>query len=105
MLLPALKDRPHPSVVLDNLRPHKNARVLAAFEAAGVEVRFLPAYSPDLNPIEPCWSKLKTALRTRAARTLEALEGALPDILNTISAQDAQGWFRDSGDPATATSP
>ena len=105
VLLPALKDRPHPTVILDNLRPHKNARVLAMFEAAGVAVRFLPAYSPDLNPIEPCWSKLTTALRARAARTLEALEGALPDILNTISTRDAQGWFRHCGYPAITTNP
>lgn len=69
VLLPALKDRPHPIVVLDRLGAHRSPRVRAAFKAAGVEVRCLPAYSPDFIPIEPCWSKIKTALRSVAART------------------------------------
>jgi transposase len=94
VLLPALKGRAHPIVVMDRLGSHRGPRVLDAFEAAGVEVRFLPAYSPDFNPIEPCWSKVKTALRKVAARTLEALDAALPGILDTVSAGDARGWFR-----------
>lgn len=69
VLLPALKERPHPIVVLDRLASHRSPQVRAAFEAAGVEVRFRPAYSPDFNPIEPCGSKIKTALRSAAART------------------------------------
>jgi transposase len=93
VLLPALQGRPHPIVVLDRLASHRSPRVLAAFAAAGVEVRFLPAYSPDFNPIEPCWSKIKTALRNIAARSLEALDEVMPAVLNTINARDAQGWF------------
>lgn len=97
VLVPALLGRPHPVVILDNLNCHKNPAVLAAFDAAKIEVRFLPAYSPDLNPIEPCWSKVKTAMRRVAARTLEAIDEALPEILKTISPQDAKGWFRHCG--------
>ena len=97
VLLPALKDRPHPIIVLDRLGSHRSPRVRAALEAAGVEVRFLPAYSPDFNPIEPCWSKIKTALRSVAARTRDALEEALPGVLDTVTASDARGWFRHCG--------
>ena len=93
VLLPALQGRPHPIVVLDRLTSHRSPRVLAAFAAAGVEVRFLPAYSPDFNPIEPCWSKIKTTLRNIAARSLEALDEVMPAVLDTISARDARGWF------------
>ena len=75
--------------------------VLAAFAVAGVEVRFLPAYSPDFNPIEPCWSKIKTALRNIAARCLEALDEVMPAVLNTISARDARRWFCHCGYAAT----
>lgn len=105
VLLPALQGRPHPIVVMDNLSPHKSARVLAAFAAAGVEVRFLPSYSPDLNPIEPCWFKIKTALRTVAARTLDALVEALPAVLDTITPGDALGWFRHCGYATTPDNP
>jgi transposase len=97
VLLPALKTRRKPVVILDRLSAHRSPRVLAAFAAAGVEVRFLPPYSPDLNPIEPCWSKIKTALRSAAARTLDALNDTLPAVLNTLTAQEAQGWFRHCG--------
>jgi transposase len=100
VLLPALQDRPHPIVVLDRLTSHRSPRVLAAFAAAGVEVHFLPAYSPDLNPIEQCWSKIKTALRTIAARSLETLDEVMPAVLDTINARDAQGWFCHCGYPA-----
>jgi DDE superfamily endonuclease len=68
VLLPALAARPGSIVVLDNLQPHKAACVRDAFCQAGVAVRFLPPYSPDFNPIEPCWSKLKTLLRGTVAR-------------------------------------
>jgi transposase len=94
VLLPALRDRPDTVVVMDNLGAHKGERVRHAFEAAKVTYRYLPSYSPDLNPIEPCWSKLKGGLRAKAARTIEALEAALGPALATITAKDAQGWFR-----------
>jgi transposase len=97
VLVPALAGRAHPIVVLDRLGAHRSPRVLAAFAAADVEVRFLPAYSPDFNPIEPCWSKIKTALRSAAARTLDALEDVLPGVLDTVTASDARGWFRHCG--------
>ncbi len=94
VLLPALRGRPDVVVVMDNLGAHKGERVRHAFEAAKVSYRYLPSYSPDFNPIEPCWSKLKGGLRAKAARTLEALEAELGPALATITAQDAQGWFR-----------
>ena len=93
-LIPALRCRPDVLVVMDNLGAHKAERVRRALEVAKIAYRYLPSYSPDLNPIEPCWSKLKGGLRAKAARTLEALEAGLGPALATITAQDAQGWFR-----------
>lgn len=100
VLTPALRDRPDAIVVMDNLPAHKAEAVRDALEAAKIEYRYLPAYSPDLNPIEPCWSKLKTRLRAKAAHTLDALENELSPALATVTAQDAQGWFRLCGYPA-----
>ena len=100
VLTPALKDRPDAIVVMDNLAAHKAEAVQKALRAAGIAYRYLPAYSPDLNPIEPCWSKLKTRLRAKAARTIEALEAELGPALATVTPQDAQGWFRLCGYPA-----
>jgi len=94
VLIPALRGRPDAVVVLDNLGAHKAERVRQAFAAAEISYRYLPSYSPDLNPIEPCWSKLKGWLRAKAARNREALEAELGPALATISAQDAEGWFR-----------
>ena len=96
-LIPALRERPDAIVVMDNLAAHKAERVRAALDAAGVGYRYLPAYSPDLNPIEPCWSKLKGWLRAKAARSLEALEAELGPALAAITARDARGWFRLAG--------
>ena len=97
---PALRARPDAVVAMDNLPAHKAGRVRAALERAGIEHRYLPAYSPDLNPIEPCWSKLKGRLRARAARSLEVLDAELGPALATITAEDARGWFRLAGYPA-----
>ena len=97
VLVPALRYRPNAIVVMDNLSAHKGEQVRAALEAAKVTYRYLPSYSPDLNPIEACWSKLKGWLRVRAARSLEALDAELGPALATITAQDAQGWFRFCG--------
>jgi transposase len=94
VLAPALRDRPDAVVAMDNLAAHKAKAVRKALDAAKITYRYLPAYSPDLNPIEPCWSKLKTRLRARAARALDALETELGPALATITAQDACGWFR-----------
>jgi transposase len=100
VLAPALRSRPDAIVVMDNLPAHKAERVRAALERAGIEHRYLPAYSPDLNPIEPCWSKLKGCLRAKAARSLDVLDIELGPALATITAEDARGWFRLAGYPA-----
>ena len=71
--------------------------VRGALDRAGLAHRYLPSYSPDLNPIERAWSKLKTRLRAVGARSKEALEQALGPALATITAQDARGWFRLAG--------
>lgn len=84
-------------VVMDNLVPHKSAETLALIEAAGASVRFLPAYSPDLNPIEKMWSKVKASLRGAEARTLPELERAIDTALQSVTAQDTQGWFTSCG--------
>ncbi len=94
VLAPALRGRADAIVVMDNLPAHKAERVRAALKRAGIEHRYLPAYSPDLNPIEPCWSKLKGWLRAKAARSLEALKAELGPALAAITARDARGWFR-----------
>jgi transposase len=80
-------------VVMDNLSIHKGAKVRSAVEARGCQLLFLPSSSPDLSPIEEAFSKLKTALRRAGARTREALEQAIGQALELITAQDARGWF------------
>jgi transposase len=97
VLAPALKERPEAIVVMDNLAAHKAEAVRAALDRAGLGHRYLPPYSPDFNPIEPAWSKLKTRLRTAGARTLEELEAALGPALAAITAHDAQAWFHHCG--------
>ena len=102
VLVPALKDRPDALLVMDNLPAHKAAAVRDALDRAGLAHCYLPPYSPDLNPIEQAWSKLKASLRATGARSREALEAALGPALATITAQDAQGWFRLAGYVPTA---
>ena len=84
-------------VVMDNLSAHKVSGVRALIEAAGAELRYLPPYSPDFNPIEKCWSKVKQALRATKARTLGTLEQAMADALATVTAQNAANCFRHCG--------
>lgn len=91
VLLPGL--RPGDVVVMDNLSSHKTEAVQAAFALAGVRVEYLPPYSPDFNPIEKMWSKLKSILRKLKARTAETLEQALGQALKAVTAEDAEGWF------------
>jgi transposase len=86
-------------VVMDNLKAHKVAGVEEAIVAAGARVEYLPPYSPDLNPIEKCWSKVKTYLRRVKARTREALEEALRQALLTITEADVRAWFTHCGYP------
>lgn len=95
ILVPTLE--PGDIVVLDNLGAHKNDRTLALIEKAGAEVRFLPAYSPDLNPIELMWSKVKTLLRKAQARNHPDLLAAIASALSAVTPQDAFGWFAHCG--------
>jgi transposase len=98
VLLPELRrSRPDAVLVLDNLRAHKTAAVRRLLDRSGFLYRYLPPYSPDLNPIEPAWAKLKAELRRLAARTTEALHQALGPALDAITAQDASGSFRHAG--------
>jgi transposase len=92
VLCPAL--RPGDVVVMDNLSSHKVTGVRERIEATRAEVLYLPPYSPDLNPIEKAWAKLKQLLRAARARTVDALEKAISDLLPAITTQDAQAWFR-----------
>jgi transposase len=82
---------------MDNLSAHKVAGVREAVEARGAQLIYLPPYSPDFNPIERCWSKLKTALRAAKARTREALDEAITLALATVTESDARGWFKHCG--------
>ena len=84
-------------VIMDNLQPHKAAGVREAIEAAGAMLLYLPPYSPDFNPIENLWSKLKTHLRSAGARTFDALCDAIATGLRTITGSDCQGFFQNCG--------
>ena len=84
-------------VILDNLSAHKPARVRELIECRGCELIYLPAYSPDLNPIEEAFAKIKSILRQAAARTKDALVEVLGEALSAISAQDARGYFEHAG--------
>jgi transposase len=80
-------------VLLDNLSVHKGSTVRSMIEARGARLIFLPPYSPDLNPIELCWAKVKTALRAAKARTWDALVDALAKALRSVSPDDVRAWF------------
>ena len=82
---------------MDNLPAHKAPRIRALLDRSGFAYRYLPAYSPDLSPIEPAWAKVKAELRRVAARTAEALHRALGPALDAVTAQDAAGCFRHCG--------
>jgi len=84
-------------VIMDNLAAHKGKKIENLVKAKGCQVLFLPGYSPDFSPIEEAFSKLKTHLRRIGARTREALQEAIGQALLTVTAQDAQGWFRHCG--------
>jgi len=95
VLIPTLQ--PGDVVILDNLSPHKNSETIRLIEQAGAIVRFLPAYSPDLNPIEKMWSKVKEALRSAKARTQAALDDAIARAMASVTPADAKGWFVSCG--------
>jgi transposase len=95
VLVPTL--RPGELVLLDNLSVHKQAPIRAMIEAAGCRVLFLPSYSPDFNPIELAFSKIKAYLRRVGARTQETLEAAIANAIDLITGPDANGYFRHCG--------
>ena len=97
VLVPKLT--PGDIVVMDNLSSHKGEKVRTLIESAEAKVLYLPPYSPDLNPIEPAFSKLKQLLRSAAHRTIEALWSDVQRMLDLITASDAQGYFRHCGYP------
>jgi transposase len=102
-LVPTL--RPGQIVILDNLSCHHAAAAAAARARAGCRFWFLPSYSPDFNPIELAFAKLKAALRKAAARTQAALEHAITEALEAITADDARHWYRHCGYPLSASIP
>ena len=95
VLLPTLKKGD--ILVMDNLAAHKNKETLSLLEEAGVEVLFLPPYSPDLNPIEMMWSKIKSLLRKAEARTQETLLAAIGSALSKVTPKEAANWFAHCG--------
>ena len=95
VLLPELKD--NDIVIMDNLSAHKNSFDVGKFSERNIEIKYLPAYSPDLNPIEKMWSKIKTKLRERQATDSDALFLAIKDAFSTITSSDARGWFESCG--------
>ena len=84
-------------VVLDNLNVHKASRIEKAVAAVGASVMWLPPYSPDMTPIEQCWSKIKQYLRSVKARTRAELDAALAEAIELVTASDALGWFTHCG--------
>jgi transposase len=95
VLCPAL--RPGHVVVMDNLSAHKVEGVRQRIEAAGAQLFYLPPYSPDFNPIEKAWSKIKQHLRSAKSRTVARLEEVIPLALQTITGQNASAWFSHCG--------
>jgi transposase len=95
ILVPEL--RPGDIVIMDNLGSHKGAGVRTAIEAAGAELLYLPPYSPDFNPIENAFSKLKAALRKAAARTVDALWSVIGDTIGTFSQSECANYFAAAG--------
>jgi transposase len=96
--IPELRRRhPGATVLMDTLSAHKPKAIESALTKAGFKLLYLPRYSPDLSPLEPGWSKLKSALRAAEARTRDALETALAPALDSIIPVDAHGWFNHCG--------
>jgi len=84
-------------VIMDNMRSHHAKIVMELLDKAGISYLYLPPYSPDLNPIEKMWSKMKSFLRKRKVRVAAELPEAVKAALKTISTNDCKGWFRASG--------
>ena len=94
-LIPTL--RPGDVVILDNLGSHKGKAVRLAIRKAGAHLIFLPKYSPDLNPIEQVFAKLKTLLRKKAARTVEAICNAIAELLESFQPRECANYLRNAG--------
>lgn len=84
-------------VVMDNLPAHKDPRIRQLIECAGADLWYLPAYSPDLNPIENLWSKVKTWLRDVGGRTMDEVTNAIADVLRRVTRQECGNYFRACG--------
>lgn len=95
LLVPKL--RPGDVVVMDNLSCHHNDRVAELIHSAGARIEYLPPYSPDLNPIENLFSKIKSLIRSAAVRTQQLLEDATADAISLVSAKDCRNCFRSCG--------
>jgi transposase len=95
LLVPEL--RPGDTVIMDNLSSHKSAAVANSIESTGAKLIFLPPYSPDLNPIEKMWSKVKASLRNAAARTKRTLINAIGKAFKQITPRDCAGFFGSVG--------
>jgi transposase len=98
-LVPSL--RPRDIVVMDNLSSHKDPAIRRAIRSAGAKLFYLPPYSPDLNPIEQAFSKLKTLLRKENARSREAVEHAIARLLSKLTATECRNFFTDAGYAST----
>jgi transposase len=93
--------RPGDIVVLDNLRSHKGHDIRAMIRKAGAKLFFLPAYSPDLNPIEQLFSKIKQAMRKAMGRTVQAVHNALAEIIRTVPPSECQNYLANDGYKST----
>lgn len=94
-LLPQLRD--NDIVIMDNLSSHKNSFDMSKFKARNITIKYLPAYSPDLNPIEQMWSKIKAFLRECRATTVDELFLAIQRAFKAVAPSDARGWFENCG--------
>jgi transposase len=94
-LVPVLESGQY--VFLDNLSTHKVVGVREAIEAVGAKLIYLPPYSPDLNPIELCWSKIKNYLQKKAARTFEQLQQVMSEAFKSVNSSDLENWFEHCG--------
>jgi transposase len=95
VLVPTLQ--PGQTVIMDNLRVHNSAKAIAFIEQAGCTVKYLPSYSPDFNPIESAFSKVKTLLRQAKARSRQLLDKAIAAALNAVTPRDTKGFFARAG--------
>jgi transposase len=94
-LLPVLE--PGQLVIMDNLKAHKIPHIKELVESTGAKLVYLPPYSPDMTPIELCWSKIKNYIRKQKARSLKALGKAIREAFKTITSYDLEGWFEHCG--------